>query len=52
MSDIGQIVYTTHRLKNGNWLYLNWQDLLAGDFVIDEAAALLEELKKNSAIRQ
>lgn len=31
MSDIGQIVYTTHRLKNGNWLYLNWQDLLEID---------------------
>lgn len=28
MSEQGQITYTTYRLRNGNWLYLNWIDLL------------------------
>jgi arylsulfate sulfotransferase len=31
MSEQGQIAYTTYRLKNGNWLYLNWIDLLEVD---------------------
>lgn len=28
MSSIGQIAYTNHRLKNGNWLYLDWINLI------------------------
>ncbi len=31
MSSTGQITYTSHRLKNGNWLYLNWIDLIEVD---------------------
>ena len=31
MSETGQITYTPHRLQNGNWLYLNWVDLLEVD---------------------
>lgn len=31
MSEQGQITYSTYRLKNGNWLYLNWIDLLEVD---------------------
>ncbi|MTB50648.1 aryl-sulfate sulfotransferase [Lewinella sp. W8] len=31
MSENGQITYTTHRLSNGNWLYLNWIDILEVD---------------------
>ncbi len=31
MSEQGQITYTTYRLKNGNWLYLNWVKLLEVD---------------------
>ncbi len=31
MSENGQITYTTYRLANGNWLYLNWIDLLEVD---------------------
>lgn len=28
MSSVGQIAYTNHRLKNGNWLYLSWINLI------------------------
>lgn len=31
LSENGQITYTPHRIKNGNWLYLNWVDLLEVD---------------------
>lgn len=31
MSENGQITYTPHRIKNGNWLYLNWVNLLEVD---------------------
>jgi arylsulfate sulfotransferase len=31
MSEQGQITYTPYRLKNGNWLYLNWIKLLEVD---------------------
>lgn len=31
MSETGQITYTSYRLKNGNWLYLNWIDLIEVD---------------------
>ena len=31
MSEQGQITYTPYRLKNGNWLYLNWVNLLEVD---------------------
>lgn len=31
MSEQGQITYTTYRLSNGNWLYLNWVKLLEVD---------------------
>lgn len=31
MSERQQITYTPYRLKNGNWLYLNWQNLLEVD---------------------
>ena len=31
MSEQEQITYTTHRLSNGNWLYLNWIHLLEVD---------------------
>jgi arylsulfate sulfotransferase len=31
MSEQGQITYTTYRLKNGNWLYLDWIDLIEVD---------------------
>jgi len=31
MSETGQITYTSYRLKNGNWLYLNWIDLYEVD---------------------
>jgi arylsulfate sulfotransferase len=31
MSEQEQITYTTYRLKNGNWLYLNWINLLEVD---------------------
>lgn len=27
MSETGQITYTSYRLRNGNWLYLDWIDL-------------------------
>ncbi len=31
MSENGQITYTTYRLKNGNWLYLSWINILEVD---------------------
>jgi len=31
MSERGQITYTTYRLKNGNWLYFDWIDLIEVD---------------------
>jgi arylsulfate sulfotransferase len=31
LSENGQITYTPHRIKSGNWLYLNWIDLLEVD---------------------
>lgn len=31
MSETGQITYTSYRLNNGNWLYLNWIDLIEVD---------------------
>ncbi|MEM9836196.1 MAG: aryl-sulfate sulfotransferase [Bacteroidota bacterium] len=31
MSENGQITYTPYRLKNGNWLYLDWTTLLEVD---------------------
>ncbi|GAB5552299.1 MAG: aryl-sulfate sulfotransferase [Saprospiraceae bacterium] len=31
MSETGQITYTSYRLQNGNWLYLNWIDLIEVD---------------------
>jgi len=31
LSENGQITYTPHRIKNGNWLYLNWVNLLEVD---------------------
>ncbi len=31
LSENGQITYTPYRLKNGNWLYLNWIDILEVD---------------------
>jgi arylsulfate sulfotransferase len=31
MSEQGQIAYTPYRLSNGNWLYLNWIELLEVD---------------------
>lgn len=31
MSSTGQITYTCHRLKNGNWLYLSWIDIYEVD---------------------
>ncbi len=31
MSENEQITYTTYRLENGNWLYLNWIDILEVD---------------------
>ena len=31
MSENGQITYTPYRLNSGNWLYLNWQNLLELD---------------------
>ncbi len=31
LSENGQITYTPHRIKNGNWLYLNWVNILEVD---------------------
>ena len=31
LSENEQITYTPHRLENGNWLYLNWIDILEVD---------------------
>ena len=31
LSENGQITYTPHRIANGNWLYLNWVNLLEVD---------------------
>lgn len=28
MSSVGQITYTNYRLKNGNWLYLSWVNII------------------------
>lgn len=31
MSENGQITYTTYRLRNGNWLYLSWINIIEVD---------------------
>jgi arylsulfate sulfotransferase len=46
MSDQGQITYTNYRLKNGNWLYLNWIDLIEVD---DLGRVVREEKLFNNA---
>ena len=47
MSEQGQITYTTYRLQNGNWLYLNWINLLEVD---DLGNTVKEEQMWNNAV--
>lgn len=46
MSENGQITYTPYRLRNGNWLYLNWQNLLSVD---DLGRTVSEEVMPGTA---
>jgi arylsulfate sulfotransferase len=46
MSEQEQITYTTYRLKNGNWLYLNWIKLLE---VNDLGKTIREEQMRGNA---